>query len=340
MSHPHRKSSRIVFLLCATLLSIIAVPGLTNAQQKTESSLSNTRAQPSDLPASNETVFLNVTVQGKDGRYLLGLNKKQFTLYDDKKPQEITFFDDRDEAMSIAIVLDLSGSMTDDHDKKRLDFIKEAISRFVYLSHPANEYSLIVFNSTPQVLLESARGGQNVEAALDKFPKFGKGNGFNTALYDACYLGIDKVQHGAYPKRALLVISDGQDNNSQHSFDDVRRLLKREGVTLYAAAVFAGNDVGSTLPIAGQSILDELSAVSGGEVLSIRNSDKLENLLAFFAVELRSQYRIGFSPAKFTGGEKWHRLKVDVALPADSANEIKRVIVRTRQGYYANASQH
>ncbi len=87
---------------------------------------------------------------------------------------------------------------------------------------------MIAFNSRAQLLLDKTRDGNSV---LDKLTFVQTRN--NTALYDACYLGVEKVQRGAHPKRALLLISDGQDNNSRYTFKELRRLLKESDVTLY-----------------------------------------------------------------------------------------------------------
>ena len=123
-----------------------------------------------------------------------------------------------------------------------------------------DEYFLIAFNSRAQLLLDKTRDGNQV---LDKLTFVQTRN--NTALYDACYLGVEKVQRGAHPKRALLLISDGQDNNSRYTFGELRRLLKESDVTLYGIGILSGSDAGSSMGMEGQGILDELASVSGGK---------------------------------------------------------------------------
>ena len=98
---------------------------------------------------------------------------------------------------------------------------RDALSKFIQTSHNTDEYFLIGFNSRAQLLLDKTRDGN---AVLDKLTFVQTKE--QTALYDACYLGVEKVQRGAHPKRALLLISDGQDNNSRYTFNELRRLLE------------------------------------------------------------------------------------------------------------------
>src|SRR5205807_7844453 len=138
-------------------------------------------------------------------------------IFDDKTLQEISFFSDDDAPVSVGVIFDVSGSMSGDKVKRARD----ALAHFIQTSHDRDEYFLIAFNSRAQLLLDKTRDGN---AVLDKLTFIQTRN--NTALYDACYLGVEKVQRGAHPKRALLLISDGQDNDSRYTFSEVRRLLK------------------------------------------------------------------------------------------------------------------
>src|ERR671931_985512 len=125
----------------------------------------------------------------------------------------------------------------------------------------------MAFNSRAHLLMDRNRAGN---AVLDKLTFVQTKN--NTALYDACYLGVEKVQRGAHPKRALLLISDGQDNDSRYTFNELRKLLKESDVTLYAIGILSGSDAGSAMGMEGQGILDELSGVSGGKAFFPRSA--------------------------------------------------------------------
>ncbi|MFN2531962.1 MAG: VWA domain-containing protein [Pyrinomonadaceae bacterium] len=271
---------------------------------------------------NTDLITLTVTVTDTYGRYVSGLNKNAFSLYDDKQQQEITFFSDDDSPVSVGVIFDLSGSMSGDKIKRARD----ALSKFIQTSHDSDEYFLIAFNSRAQLLLDKTRDGNSV---LDKLTFVETKN--QTALYDACYLGVEKVQRGAHPKRALLLISDGQDNDSRYTFNELRKLLKESDVVLYAIGILSGTDAGSSLGMEGQNILDELAGVSGGKAFFPRSAAEMDDIFEQIALELRHQYSIGYKPENFTNDGKWHRIKVKVTPPRG----LPRLFVRSKEGYYA-----
>jgi Ca-activated chloride channel family protein len=271
---------------------------------------------------NTDLITVTVTVTDTYGRYVSGLGKAAFTVLDEKKPQEITFFSDDDAPVSVGVLFDVSGSMSGDKIKRA----REALSKFIQTSHNADEYFLIAFNSRAQLLLDKTRDGN---AVLDKLTFVQTRN--NTALYDACYLGVEKVQRGAHPKRALLLISDGQDNNSRYTFGELRRLLKESDVTLYGVGILSGSDAGSGLGMEGQAILDELASVSGGKAFFPRSNAEMDDIFEQIALELRHQYSIGYKPVNFTNDGRWHKIKVKVNPPRG----LPRLFVRSKDGYYA-----
>lgn len=271
---------------------------------------------------NTDLITLTVTVTDTYGRYVSGLTKNAFTLLDQKTPQEITFFSDDDSPVSVGVIFDVSGSMSGDKVKKA----REALSKFIQTSHNSDEYFLIGFNSRAQLLLDKTRDGN---AVLDKLMFVETKN--NTALYDACYLGVEKVQRGAHPKRALLLISDGQDNNSRYTFNELRRLLKESDVVLYGVGILSGADAGSSLGMEGQGILDELANVSGGKAFFPRSAVEMDDIFEQIALELRHQYSIGYKPNNFVNDGKWHKIKVKVTPPRG----LPKLFVRSKEGYFA-----
>ncbi len=278
----------------------------------------------SDDPVLIKTdlVTLTLTVTDYYGRYVSGLSKEAFTIFDDGAEQEITFFSDADAPVSIGILFDVSGSMSGDKIRKA----RNALSRFINTSHPMDEYFLIAFNSRAQLLMDRTRDG---EAVLDKLmlvePKS------NTALYDACYLGVERVTRGAHQKKAILIISDGQDNSSRYNFKEVRRLLRESDVTIYSVGIMDGRDSGSMEGMQGQAFLDELSSVTGGKSFYPNTNVELDEIFERIALELRHQYSIGYTPKNFQPDGKWHKVKVKVKPPRG----LPRLTVRNREGYYA-----
>ncbi|MGI8786564.1 MAG: VWA domain-containing protein [Pyrinomonadaceae bacterium] len=283
--------------------------------------------EENDKPITVKTdlVTLTLTVSDLYGRFVSGLDKSAFSVFDGNQEQNITFFSDADAPISVGILFDVSDSMSGDKIAKA----RKALERFINTSHPSDEYYLIAFNSRAQLLLDRTRDG---EAVLQKLtlvePKS------NTALYDACYLGVERVTRGTRQKKALLIISDGQDNASRYNFGEVRRLLKESDVTVYAVGIIDGRDAGSVLGMQGQAFLDELTSVTGGKSFYPQTDVEMDEIFERIALELRHQYSIGFTPKDFTPDGKWHKVKVRVKPPRG----ISRLTVRTREGYYASPS--
>jgi Ca-activated chloride channel family protein len=154
----------------------------------------------------------------------------------------------------------------------------------------------------------------------------------NTALYDAAYLGVERVTRGAHQKKAMLIISDGQDNSSRYNFGEVRRMIKESDVIIYSVGILDGRDSGSMVGMQGQAYLDELSNVTGGKAFYPQTDIEMDEIFERIAVELRHQYSIGFVPKDFTPDGKWHKLKVRVK----PRRGLSRLTIRSREGYFAS----
>ena len=271
------------------------------------------------LLSNTDLITLTVTVTDPLSRYVSGLSKKHFKVFDDNEEQEISFFTDDDAPVSVGIVFDTSGSMSGD----RIRRARIALSKFMETSHDKDEYFLIGFNSRAQLLLDRTRDSEAVLSKLSFVePKS------NTALYDACYLGVEKVQRGTHRKRALLIISDGEDNNSRYTFKDLHRSIKESDVVVYAVGI-VGND---QLGIAGQAILEELAGASGGKAFFPNTTPDMDDIFERIALELLHQYSIGYTPKNFNPDGRWHKIKVKVTPPRG----MPRLTVRTKEGYYAS----
>jgi Ca-activated chloride channel family protein len=273
------------------------------------------------LIVNSDLITVNVTLTDMYGRFVTGLTKEAFTVLDDKEPQEITFFSDDDAPVSLGVIFDVSGSM----GKDKIAKARDALKHFIETSHNGDEYFLIGFNHRPQILMEKTR---DADALLTKLT-FVQTKG-QTALYDACYLGVEKVTRGVHPKRALLIISDGQDNSSRYTFSELRRILKESDVLIYAIGITDPGDQ-TSFGVAGQSILDELAGVSGGRAFFPETAAEMNEIFERIAIELRNQYSIGYKPKNFVNNGKWHKIKVKVTPPRG----LPRLFVRTKEGYYA-----
>jgi Ca-activated chloride channel family protein len=323
----------------AQVLIVLCLPLVRQAQQESQRPLlPSSSPTPSVSPTpqratgvadepvlvNTDLISFNITVTDMCGRFVLGLRKDAFSVYDEKQQQQISFFSDDDAPLSIGIVFDLTGSMSGEKVKRA----KDALSHFFETSLDKDEYFLITLQSGRAFLtLDRTRDSK---AVLDKLT-FVQTRG-NTAFYDAVYLAAEKVQRGAYPKRAVLVISDGQDNNSRYTFGDLRKMLKESDVAIYSVGIEESGN--GSLAMEGSGILDEISGVSGGKAFFPSSNAEMDDIFEQIALELRHQYSIGYRPPHFVNDGKWHRIKVKVTPPRG----LPRLFVRSKEGYFAIAN--
>ena len=308
-------------LVLASFL-LLACSAVIAAQQPEPTPTPEDQDPKKPLSIKTDLVSLTLTVTDLYGRYVSGLTKQAFTIMDNNQEQEISYFSDSDAPVSVGIIFDVSGSMSGEKISKA----RNALSKFIGSSHPSDEYFLIAFNNRAQLLLDRTRDG---EAVLQKLTLVNPKQ--NTALYDAVYLGIERVTRGTHQKKALLIISDGQDNASRYNFGEVRRLMKESDVVTYAVGIIDGSDAGSALGMQGQAFLDELTSVTGGKSFYPASDIEMDEIFERIALELRHQYSIGYTPTNFQPDGKWRKVKVKVKPPRG----LPRLTVRGREGYYS-----
>jgi Ca-activated chloride channel family protein len=320
--HDMRRITLLSALVLAAFLS--AAPQTPLAQQKLKGAV---LAQPTAekendnrITISTELVSLTVAVTDKKGRHVDGLDRGAFAVYEDDVRQEISFFSDRDAPASVGVVFDVSGSMSGE----KIVRARDALARFIQTSHPEDEYSLIGFSESAELLLDRTRDS---EALLARFANLNPHG--STALYDAVSLGIEALADSRYAKRALIVVSDGEDNKSRATLSQVKRKSLESGVTIYTILI------GPSLPRSnGGAVMDQLASASGGKSFFPGGAEAMSEAFERIALELRRQYSIGYAPANAIGDGRWRRLKVAVTPPAGSP----QLAVRSRKGYYATAN--
>ena len=276
------------------------------------------------LITNTDLISLKVTVMDKYGRFVSGLSQKDFTVFDDERQQEITYFSDEDAPASIGIVFDATGSMSG----AKIGLATSALKQFIDSSHPKDEYFLVdLQKGRANLLVDRTRDSQ---AVLDKL-LFIKTKG-NTAFYDGVYLAAERVTRGAYPKRAVIVISDGQDNSSRYTFSNLRDALKESDVMIYSIGIEESGF--GPLVAEGSSTLDQISNLTGGKAFYPHGGFEMNDIFEQIALDLRHQYSIAFRPSNFALDGKWHKLTVKVHAPRG----MPRLWVRTKSGYFAVAT--
>ena len=285
------------------------------------------------VPQSNDPIILNLTVTTKKGTIIRGLTLENFSITVDKQPLKILSLNEREVPASVGILIDASGSQdVRGAVEIRQQFMK-GLARFLELSNPANEYFALAFHNKTELVHDWTSDHESILAKVDSL-KYGK----QTSLYDAMHVSLEKMKTSRNSKRVLVLISDGDDNQSKTSFKEVRDLLKASDVVLYCVGllnVFGLGDV-AVIPVTeGDGILNELTHLSGGRVLFMNTSQGAQAFNEVFelvALELRSQYQLAIAPEPSVGKTKWHKLKVTASRAAPSGAEELRA--RTRQGYY------
>ncbi|MBI3951586.1 MAG: VWA domain-containing protein [Acidobacteria bacterium] len=251
-----------------------------------------------------------VTATDDYNRFVGGMQKEDFTIYDDEIEQEIAFFSHEDIPATIGIIFDLSSSMS---RGQRMDQARAALKQFIDTSHPDDEFFLIGFNQRVELLQDFTSSAKEILNSLEmKIP-----DGF-TALYDACYLALEKVTHGRYKRQALLIISDGMDNKSRYAYRQLEEMARERDVLIYA---IGGGGF-------GYPNIKEISSMTGGQAFPFGAAFEAASRIA---LELRHQYSLGFYPTSVALDGQWHRLRVKVNPPPG----FRRLHVRAREGYYA-----
>jgi Ca-activated chloride channel family protein len=201
---------------------------------------------------------------------------------------------------------------------------------FLKASNPENDYFALMFDS--KVGPMERWTGPDISVLSKLSPP---GNHLGTAFFDALYSGIQSVMTGRHSKRALLMITDGQDNNSKRTFNEVVSLLKRSDVIVYAIGLMSEAAAGSALALESAGVLDELTGLTGGRVWFMSPGSKAEAFKEAFdwiASDLQNQYQLSIEKQDLPGPEKFRKLKLKLELPKEKGRP--KLYVRCRAGYY------
>lgn len=279
---------------------------------------------PAQAPAPARTIF--VTVTDRQGNFVKGLRKERFLLLDGKRAHEPASLREADEPATVAILVDISGSMSGN----KVRAARDALADFLAGSHPANEYFVVAFNRRPQLLAEAVTGREAVLSALDRVTA-AEVRG-QTALYDALYLALERCTRGRHPKHVILAVTDGQDNLSDYTFNELRRAVAESDAIIYALGV--GQDADPVLDVGGRAVMAELAELSGGRALFPEDVRSLKMAAGYLALELRNQYVLGFATPPSEKRSGWHDLKLKLNGLLDEKGRPLKFFIRTRRGFY------
>ena len=232
-------------------------------------------------------------------------------------------FSTEDAPISVGLIFDSSGSMGEKIQKS-----KEAALQFFKTSNPQDEFMLVNFNDQPNLITGFTGKFEDIQDRL-LFVK----SGGKTALLDAIYLGLSEAKKATTSRKALLVISDGGDNHSRYTENDVKRAVREADVQIYAVGIFEPLNARARTPeeARGPSLLAEMAEVSGGRMFSVEDADELPDIAEKISIELRNQYVLGYKPSNLVRDGRWRRIKVKLNPPKG----LPPLQVYARTGYYA-----
>ncbi len=283
---------------------------------------SGLKARVRPLKVDVNLVLVPVTITDPMNRLVTGLEKENFQLFEGNAAQEIRTFSSEDAPVSLGVIFDSSGSMA-----SKMDRAKDAVVEFFKTANPQDEFFMITFSDEPEEITDFTSSVDEIQnKLLFAVPRR------RTALLDAIYMGVSKMRQAKYAKKALLIISDGGDNHSRYTENEIRSVVKEADVMIYAIGIY-DRYASAQEERLGPQLLSDITELSGGRAFTIDNPNDLGDVATKIGVELRNQYVLGYRPAKVVRDGKWRKIKVKL-LPPKGLPPLR---VYARTGYYAPA---
>ncbi|HZZ39145.1 MAG TPA: VWA domain-containing protein [Acidobacteriaceae bacterium] len=265
-------------------------------------------------------VLVPLTVTDPMDRLVTGLEKQNFAIYEEGHSQAIRSFACDDAPVSIGVILDLSGSMSNKVVRAR-----GAVIQFMKTSNPQDEFFVIGFNDRPYLITDFTSSPDDVEARLATVQP-----GHRTALLDAIYMGLEKMKEAKYRRKALLVVSDGGDNNSRYTENEVRSAVKEADVQIYSIGIF-DPEAATIEERNGPLLLNDVSNATGGRLFRVDDLSEMGDIATRISAELRNEYVLGYKTDDPRMDGKWRKVKVKLLPPPG----LPQLTVHARTGYYA-----
>jgi len=319
----HPKLSVLGVLLFTSAALAVAQPPVMITPRPT-SVPKNEVLPKANIRIDSNLVLIPVTVTDPMNRFVTGLDKENFKVLEDKKEQVITQFSSEDAPLSVGVVFDCSGSMGKKLEKSRL-----AVAQFFKTANPEDEFFLVQFGDSAELIQPFTANLEEVQNRLTFTQSKGR-----TALLDAIYLALHEMKTRAKnPRKALLVISDGGDNNSRYTEGEIKNLVKEADVQIYAIGIYENMSNRGRTPeeASGQGLLTEIAEQTGGRQYPVDNLNELPDIAAKIGVELRNQYVLGYQPSNPDRDGKYRRVVVKLIQPRG----LPALRPFWRQGYYA-----
>src|SRR5580658_7322392 len=303
--------SSVVSLICLLVVGSRCLPA---------QSAPSTDTAPSPLFAKTDLVVLPVSVTDSNGNFVSGLSSQSFRVYDNGRLQRVTAFQDGDTPVTVGLIVDHSRSMN-----PKLPEVAAAVSTFAHSSNPQDEMFVVDFNDDVTVELLHGKPFTDDPDELAKAVSSVRARG-RTALYDAVAEGLLHLQLGQWDKKALIIVSDGGDNASQHKYSHILALAQQSQVVIYSLGLADGDEEENP------DVLRRLSKATGGIAFFPQSLPDVTDISRRVARDLREQYTLGFVPQTADSSDSFRQLTVKVSAPGRG-----KLRVRTRPGYFKHA---
>ncbi len=329
----NRKFCSLISLRGGAWLAVcLCLPALLAGQGAPKSDPPSTGDKPKREYTINvdvNMVVIHATVLDKHGRMVNGLKEGDFKVFEDNIPQKLSVFSHADIPVTMGIVIDDSGSM-----REKRQAVNAAALTFVKTSNPQDQAFVVNFNDvyyldTPG---DFAANMEDLKSALDKIDSRG-----GTALYDAIYASLDHLKLGNRDKKVLLVVTDGEDNASRYTFDELIKYAQQSNAVIYTIGLLGSEEPGGLFKIHGGGArnaakkLKMIAEATGGQAYFPKSLDEVEGTCTQIAHDIRDQYTLAYYPSNAKKDGTYRNLRVE----AFGSNGRNKLVVRTKPGYYA-----
>ncbi len=265
-----------------------------------------------------DEVMLHATVVDEKQRIVTNLDRKDFTIFEDGKPQAIISFHHVDIPVAMGIVIDNSGSMREKRNK-----VNQAALNLVRSSNPQDEVFVVNFNDEQYLDQDFTNDLRKLKEALEKIDARG-----GTALYDAVVASADHLKQNArLEKKVIFVVTDGEDNASSETLEQaVKQLQQENGPSIYAIGILGDEEH----PKRAKKALQILAERTGGIAFFPKTLDEVDAISKTIANDIRNQYAIGYKPSNPKAAGGFRQIRVEA-----KAKGHGKLVVRTKSGYYA-----
>jgi Ca-activated chloride channel family protein len=317
--------SATAVVLCSSLA--LAQSNSEEKSPQASSAVADSQQRPvATYQAHADLVLIPVTVTDTLNRFVLGLQKEDFHLLEDGVQQNLADFSGEDAPLSVGVVFDESGSM-----EYKLRTSRDAASQLLNALNREDEAFLVEFADLAKVSIGFTGHIEEIQSALRNVQAGGL-----TAMLDAIDTGLLEMKKAKKSRKAIVIVSDGGDNQSHYTAAQIESLVREADVQIYAMGVFEPVFSFGLSPeeISGPRLLSEIATQTGGRAFAAAAPGDMPSVATRIAVELRNQYVLGYYPTNKVRDGKYRNVEVRVSQPPGLGSPLR---VHWRLGYYAPA---